>query len=151
MLTSEQIRAARALLRWDQALLAKLSGVSLATIKRIEGRAGEVQANQPTIDAIVRALTSAEVVFQSGGVGYRLKRIGDRVFYRPGDIGVVVDVESEPLRLAGDGYPAIRVRFSHYQSEWIPQHQVQFEPVEGASVGEMPERQEELLSRFRKK
>jgi len=37
MITAEQLRAGRALLRWDQADVERASGVSLPTIKRLEG------------------------------------------------------------------------------------------------------------------
>jgi len=42
-LTSEQVRAARMLLRWDQRDLAEKSGVSLPSIKRLEGRPGAIR------------------------------------------------------------------------------------------------------------
>ncbi|MDU6138645.1 helix-turn-helix transcriptional regulator, partial [Bradyrhizobium sp.] len=42
MLTSEQIRAARAMLRIEQRDLAEKSGVSLETIKRIERTPGPI-------------------------------------------------------------------------------------------------------------
>ena len=39
-LTSELIRAARALLRWDQRKLAEASSISLPTVKRLEAKPG---------------------------------------------------------------------------------------------------------------
>ena len=78
MLTSEQIRAARALLRWQQKALADASSVSLPTIKRLEGRHGPLAAHQPTIDALVRALEAAGVLFiaENGeGPGVRLRKV----------------------------------------------------------------------------
>ena len=44
-LTSEMIRAARALLRWEQRNLAEASSVSLPTIKRLESRPGPLVAH----------------------------------------------------------------------------------------------------------
>lgn len=80
MLTSEVIRAARALLRWEQKDLAERSGVSLPTIKRLEAKPGEVQAHSSTVEAIHRALAEAGIAFipagapsPSGGAGVRLK------------------------------------------------------------------------------
>jgi transcriptional regulator with XRE-family HTH domain len=74
LITSEQLRAARALLRWEQKTLVDASKVSLATIKRLEGRPGVVTANQPTIDALVRCLETAGVEFTNGGQpGVRLR------------------------------------------------------------------------------
>ena len=43
-LTSEVIRAARALLRWEQRNLAEASSISLPTIKRLEFEAGNVRS-----------------------------------------------------------------------------------------------------------
>nr|WP_306030184.1 transcriptional regulator [Stappia sp. MMSF_3263] len=75
--TSEQLRAARALLQWDQKTLAAESMVSLATIKRLEPNSGPLKANKVTIEALRRALEAAGVEFISqngGGPGVRLAR-----------------------------------------------------------------------------
>ncbi len=77
MLTSEQVRAARAMLRWEQKTLAERSGVSLPTIKRLETQAGEMGGNKPTLAAIRRALEAAGVEFipeNGGGAGVRLRK-----------------------------------------------------------------------------
>jgi predicted transcriptional regulator len=77
MLTGEQIRAARALLRMEQSALASASGVSLPTIKRLEGIAGPISANTTTETAIRRALTDAGAILidENGeGPGVRLKK-----------------------------------------------------------------------------
>ena len=77
MLTSEQVRAARALLRIEQSDLAEQSGVSLATIKRLETQPGPLAAHAPTVAAIQRALESAGVIFvpENGeGPGVRLRK-----------------------------------------------------------------------------
>jgi DNA-binding XRE family transcriptional regulator len=77
MLTSEQIRAARAMLRIEQADLATAAGISLETVKRIERRPGQVSALSTTVDAIRAALQAAGVEFiaeNGGGAGVRLKR-----------------------------------------------------------------------------
>ncbi len=76
-ITSEQIRAGRMLLRWEQRDLALASKVSLPTIKRLEGRPGVIRANPLTIDALKRAFSSAGVEFTNGdapGVRLRKKR-----------------------------------------------------------------------------
>lgn len=75
ILTSEHVRAARALLRWDQKTLADKSKVSVPTIKRLEPLSGPLKANRVTCDALQRALEQAGVEFISengGGVGVRL-------------------------------------------------------------------------------
>lgn len=78
MLTSGQIRAARALLDWSQLKLANESGVSLATIRRIESDRGPDRSTGPNQDAIRRALEVGGVTFTAkdnkGGEGVRMKR-----------------------------------------------------------------------------
>ena len=60
-LFAEQIRAARAILRMDQAELAKRAGVSVETIKRLEGMEGEVSASPETVQLIEDALNAAGI------------------------------------------------------------------------------------------
>lgn len=69
MITSEQLRAARALKRMDQALLANQAAVSVETIKRLEKIEGPLlSANGKTLAAIQSALEAAGVEFIEGGV-----------------------------------------------------------------------------------
>lgn len=73
-ITSELIRAARALLRWDQRDLAQASGVSLPTIKRLEVTPGVLAAHSSTVTALRSALEAAGIEFTNGGgSGVRLK------------------------------------------------------------------------------
>ena len=73
--TSEQMRAGRMLLRWEQKDLAAASKLSLPTIKRLEGQPGGVSANPVTIDAIERAFLAAGVEFTNSDTpGVRLKK-----------------------------------------------------------------------------
>jgi len=77
ILTSEQVRAARMLLRWAQQDLARESGVSLATIKRLEAKPGPIEAHRPTISAMEGAFDRGGVELipeNGGGMGVRLKR-----------------------------------------------------------------------------
>ena len=77
MITSEQIRAARALLRWSAEELAKASGVGHSTIRRIEAADGVPAATAKNLLAIQRALETAGVLFipeNGGGPGVRLRR-----------------------------------------------------------------------------
>jgi predicted transcriptional regulator len=65
------------LLRWEQKDLAKASGVSLPSIKRLETQPGELGAQRRTIEAIVKALEKAGVEFideNGGGPGVRLRK-----------------------------------------------------------------------------
>jgi transcriptional regulator with XRE-family HTH domain len=78
MLYCSQIRAARALLDWKQADLAKASKIGLATIQRLEKGQGIVSGHVTTVVQIQTALEKAGVVFlapdNGGGPGARLKR-----------------------------------------------------------------------------
>src|SRR5271165_6106393 len=75
--TSEQIRAARALLRWEQRDLAEASKVSLPSIKRLEANRGPLAAQARTIEAMRAALEAGGVEFiaeNGGGSGVRLRK-----------------------------------------------------------------------------
>jgi hypothetical protein len=77
LLTSELIRAARALLRWEQRNLSEASSVSLPTIKRLEAKRGTLIAHSSTIAALRNALEKAGVEFideNGGGLGVRLRK-----------------------------------------------------------------------------
>ena len=65
MLTSEQLRAARAMVRMEQTRLAERSGVSVETIKRLEARHGKLNAKSETVDRLRYALESEGVAFSS--------------------------------------------------------------------------------------
>ena len=58
-----QVKAARALLGWSQKDLAGASGVSEATIKRLEAGQGDLGGRQATVDAIRAALESGGIEF----------------------------------------------------------------------------------------
>jgi transcriptional regulator with XRE-family HTH domain len=76
MITAEQIRAARAILRLEQVTLAEMSGLSVETIKRLERQSGTLQATQETVDRIKKALELAGIEFldssSEAGSGVRL-------------------------------------------------------------------------------
>jgi len=80
MITAAQIRAARALLGLDQRRLAEAAGLSLPTIQRMEGSAGQVRGNVESLVKVVEALEKAGVELigegaasSGGGRGVRLK------------------------------------------------------------------------------
>jgi hypothetical protein len=76
-LTSEMIRAARALLRWEQRDLSDASEVSLPTIKRLEAKPGNLLAHRSTVAAIRSAFQRAGIEFideNGGGAGVRLRK-----------------------------------------------------------------------------
>lgn len=63
-ITSEQIRAAKAIIRWSGEDLAQAAGVSLSSIRRIEASSGIPKAqNMRTVLAIKAALEAAGVDF----------------------------------------------------------------------------------------
>lgn len=63
MISSRQIRAARALLGWSQAHLAEAAGVSAITVKRLEAAEEAFQARFDTVMKIKAAVEGAGVVF----------------------------------------------------------------------------------------
>jgi hypothetical protein len=76
-LTSAQIRAARALLRWTAEELARRSLLSVATIRRAELTDGETSLTAANDLAVRRVLEDAGVEFideDGGGPGLRLRK-----------------------------------------------------------------------------
>jgi transcriptional regulator with XRE-family HTH domain len=80
MITSAQMRAARALLSMDQRELADLSGLSLPTIQRMEASQDIVRGNVDSLMKLIAALDSSglELIGEGaashgGGRGVRLK------------------------------------------------------------------------------
>lgn len=74
MITSQQMRAARALLGIDQRDLAALAGVSLPTIQRMEASDGQVRGVVDTLMKVIGALEGAGIELigenaQSTGTG----------------------------------------------------------------------------------
>ncbi len=77
MIISQQIRAARQLLRITAAKLAALSGVSVATIRRYELMTGVPSGNAKAVEALQKALEKAGVEFVGSPddrPGVRLKK-----------------------------------------------------------------------------
>jgi len=80
MLSPAQMKAARALIEWDQRTLAKAAGVSLPTIQRMEASEQYVRANVDTLMKVLGAFDrgGVEVIAQGAvsaatGRGVRLK------------------------------------------------------------------------------
>jgi transcriptional regulator with XRE-family HTH domain len=61
MITSQQMRAARALLGIDQRQLAELAGLSLPTIQRMEASDGQVRGVVDTLVKVISALETAGI------------------------------------------------------------------------------------------
>jgi len=84
MLTSAQLRAARALLGIDQRRLAELSGLSVPTIQRMEASEVMIRGNVDSLMKLITALDVAGIELipegttsQAGGRGVRLKAKSD--------------------------------------------------------------------------
>ena len=80
MMTAAQMRAARALLGIDQRTLARLAGVSVPTIQRMESSDGNVRGVVESLTRVVAALEEAgveligeNIASPAGGRGVRLK------------------------------------------------------------------------------
>ncbi len=74
-MTSEHVRAARMLLRWEQKDLAGKSGVSLPTIKRLESHPGILGAYPDTIAAIRKTFEDQGIeFFNEDAPGVRLRK-----------------------------------------------------------------------------
>jgi transcriptional regulator with XRE-family HTH domain len=85
MITGAQMRAARAMLGVDQRELARLSGLSLPTIQRMETSDGVVRGNVDSLMKLVGALHEAGIELigdnassSHGGRGVRLTTPGTR-------------------------------------------------------------------------
>lgn len=99
MITSAQMRAARAMLGLDQKQLAELAGLSLPTIQRMEASGGQVRGIIDTLMKVVEALEDSgiELIGENtpstgSGRGVRLRepvsRSGERLGGRGGRDGV---------------------------------------------------------------
>jgi len=76
MTTPAQIRAARGLLDWSQTKLAEVAGVTLMTVKRIEGDESS-RVSEETVEKVAEALRLADVQFiaeNGGGAGVRFRK-----------------------------------------------------------------------------
>jgi len=85
MITSAQMRAARALLGLDQRQLATMASLSLPTIQRMEASVGQVRGNIDTLMKVIKALEGAgiELIGENApttgiGRGVRLRELHRR-------------------------------------------------------------------------
>ena len=85
MITGAQMRASRAMLGIDQRELARLSGLSLPTVQRMEASDGVVRGNVDSLMKLVGALQEAGIELigdnatsSQGGRGVRLTTPGPR-------------------------------------------------------------------------
>ena len=76
MITSDQIRAARALLDWTRSDLAEKSGIGASALMRIEAAVGVPGGNLKTMQAVISAFEKAGIEFigtPESGAGVRWK------------------------------------------------------------------------------
>lgn len=78
LITPDQIRAARALLRMDQEELARRANVSIVTIRRLETTGGLGKVAASTVDEVQRTLEAAGAEFIERGVRRR-KRTAEEI------------------------------------------------------------------------
>ncbi len=99
IVTGEQLRGARAMVRIEQSDLAARSGLSVDTIKRLERTEGPISANVATMSAVVTALEAAGVEFiaeNGGGPGVRLRKRAKARAETPKAEPAEDDTEPEP-------------------------------------------------------
>ena len=76
MVTTEQLRAARGLLGWSQSELAARAGLSLPTVKRLEGGFGP-RVSDDAQAKLRQAIEAAGIEFieeNGGGLGVRFRK-----------------------------------------------------------------------------
>jgi predicted transcriptional regulator len=74
-ITGRQLRAARALLGWEQTELSRKARVAIGTIRRMESFDGPVGSRTDTLRKVTGALEKAGIEFLgNGSLGVRLKR-----------------------------------------------------------------------------
>jgi transcriptional regulator with XRE-family HTH domain len=76
MLTGEQVRAARAMLDWEQSELAERANISVKTVKRMEATSGHIDAR--SIYSVKTALERAGIEFLDGDGDWRSRGEGLR-------------------------------------------------------------------------
>jgi hypothetical protein len=76
MITGAQIIAARKLLSWGPDLLARKAGLPITVIKRAELSPGEPIITTTQLDALLRTLKAAGIVFTVEEPGVRLGKEG---------------------------------------------------------------------------
>lgn len=79
MITSAQLRAARALLGIDQRELADLAGLSVPTIQRMEASDGVIRGNVDSMMKLITALDGAGIELIAEGAASRATGRGVRL------------------------------------------------------------------------
>ena len=77
MITSEQIRGARAMLRWSANQLAEHAGLSWPTIQRMESAQGVPSGLSKNLELVQKTLEGSGIIFideDAEGPGVRLRK-----------------------------------------------------------------------------
>ena len=80
MITSEQLRSARALVKMEQKELAERTGISVPTIRRLEGASGILNTSAEKMYILQKTFEEEGVEFipeNGGGAGVRLRKSTD--------------------------------------------------------------------------
>jgi len=102
IITGEQIRGARAMLRLDQKQFAALTHVSVGAIRRFERNPGPIVAADGVIEAVCQALETAGIEFIDAGTYQGIGGPGVRLNGVPLVPGDVIDMESAAEEAAAD-------------------------------------------------
>lgn len=74
LVITQQIKAARSLLGWEQFELACKAGIAISTVRRLECQRGPIGAHFETVEKIRRAFENAGIEFMGNpNPGVRLK------------------------------------------------------------------------------
>jgi predicted transcriptional regulator len=77
VITGRQLKAARALVGWEQTDLARKAGVAISTVRRMESFEGEIGARTSTLSLVKKALERAGIEFlDDGKPGVRMRGRG---------------------------------------------------------------------------
>lgn len=90
LITPEQVRAARALLRLEQDELARRAQVSIVTIRRLEAAQGKAKVSSTVLDGVRQALEQAGAEFIVDGVRKRPaeRRDAEAIYQKLRAIGI---------------------------------------------------------------
>ena len=98
IVTGEQIRAARAMLRLDQKQFAGLTHVTVGTVRRLEATRGPVTAASGLLEAMCSALEDAGIELIEAGPYDGIGGPGIRMRGEPVATDDVIDFEAEAAK-----------------------------------------------------
>jgi transcriptional regulator with XRE-family HTH domain len=101
MITAAQLRAARMLLGIDQRELAKLSGLSVPTIQRMEASEATVRGNVDSLVKLITALNAAGIELIDEGAVSSAQGRGVRLKINSGSAKTYLDNQIETKALSG--------------------------------------------------